>query len=41
VPVNTWTTPVVAKRIFALSHKPTPHPSEPTTADGAIPQASM
>ena len=33
-----------ARRIdadFGDSHKPTPAPSEPTAADGAMPQASM
>ena len=40
-PVSTWATPVWVKRILALSHKPTPQPSEPTTAEGAMPQASM
>ena len=41
VPVSTCTMPVWLKRTLALSHRPTPQPSEPTTADGAMPQASM
>ena len=41
VPVSTCTLPVWLKRTLALSHKPTPAPSEPTTAEGAMPQASM
>src|SRR5215475_14852253 len=41
LPVSTSTEPVGLTRTSADSHKPTPAPSEPTTADGATPQASI
>ena len=40
-PVRTSTLPVGLTRTSADSHKPTPAPSEPTAADGAMPQASI
>src|SRR5215467_7732297 len=41
VPVSTSTLPVGLTRTSALSHRPTPHPSDPTAWEGAIPHASM
>ncbi|MNY45636.1 hypothetical protein D3C86_1807540 [compost metagenome] len=40
-PVRTSIVPTALTRTSADSHKPTPAPSEPTAADGAMPQASM
>ena len=40
-PVSTSTEPVGLTRTSADSHRPTPAPSEPTAALGAMPQASM
>ena len=40
-PVRTSTVPVGLTRTSADSHRPTPAPSEPTAADGAMPQASI
>ena len=40
-PVNTLRLPVGCTRTLALSYRPARAPSEPTTAEGAMPQASM
>ncbi len=40
-PVSTSIVPTGLTRTSADSHRPTPAPSEPTAADGAMPQASM
>jgi hypothetical protein len=40
-PVRTSTVPTALTRTSADSQSPTPAPSDPTAADGAIPQASM
>ena len=40
-PVSTSIVPTALTRTSADSHRPTPAPSEPTAADGAMPQASM
>ena len=40
-PVRISTEPVGLTRTSADSHRPTPAPSEPTAAEGAMPQASI
>ncbi len=40
VPVNTVTLPVGCTRTLATSYSPARAPSEPTSLDGAMPQAS-
>ncbi len=40
-PVSTSTVPIGLTRTSADSHRPTPAPSDPTAADGAMPQASI
>ena len=40
-PVSTSIVPTALTRTSADSHRPTPAPSEPTAADGAMPQASI
>ena len=40
-PVSTSTVPTGLTRTSADSHRPTPTPSEPTAAEGAMPQASI
>ncbi len=40
-PVRTSTVPIGLTRTSADSQRPTPAPSEPTAAEGAMPQASM
>jgi hypothetical protein len=40
-PVRTSTVPTALTRTSADSQSPTPAPSDPTAADGAMPQASM
>ena len=40
-PVSTSTVPTGLTLTSADSHRPTPQPSEPTAAEGAMPQASI